>query len=66
MNDINGHLMRVPFPGCESFLFGSDEYFECFARHSTMTAYKYSGTAPMGRSVNDPDAVVDSNLRLDQ
>lgn len=61
---VRGHLMRLPIPGCEDIRFMSDEYFRCLARQITVTAYKYSGTAPIGRHPSvDPWAVVDSHLR---
>jgi len=61
--EIGGHLMNKPFPGCEMHVFKSDSFYECVARHSTITAYKYTGTAPIGSSQNDPEAVLDSSLR---
>jgi len=60
---INGQMLPIPFPGCEHLKFKSDEYWECFARHTTATAYKYCSTVPMGKDGNDPIAVVDSFLR---
>lgn len=62
MNKINAYLMKIPFPGCEKHVFKTDKYYECLARHMTMTAYKYCGTAPIGIK-GDPDAVVDNHLR---
>lgn len=64
--DINAKLLPIPFPGCEKHAFKTDPYYECLARHVTVTAYKYSATAPIGRDRSDPDAVVDSELRLIQ
>ncbi|XP_035706083.1 choline dehydrogenase, mitochondrial-like [Folsomia candida] len=62
---VRGHLMRRPIPGCQEINFMSDEYFRCLARQITVTAYKYSGTAPIGRHPSeDPWAVVDSHLRV--
>ncbi|OXA57371.1 Choline dehydrogenase, mitochondrial [Folsomia candida] len=63
MRKIDAHLMNIPFPGCEKHSFKSDRYYECLARHTTITAYKYSGTAPVGR-MGDPEAVVDNRLRV--
>ena len=61
--EINATLLPIPFPGCERHLFKSDAYWECFARHVTVTAYKYCATTPIGRDRSDPEAVVDSELR---
>jgi len=61
--EIDAKLLPVSFPGCEEHDFKSDYYYECLARHVTISAYKYSGTAPIGRDRSDPDAVVDSELR---
>lgn len=63
MNEINGRLMPGHLPGCEKFEFKSDQYYECVIRFATLTAYKFSGTAPIGKGFSDPDAVVDSSLR---
>jgi choline dehydrogenase len=60
---IGGHLMPIPLPGCEMHPFKSHTYFQCLARQLTVTAYKYAGTAPIGRDPSDPNAVVDSHLR---
>lgn len=60
---IHGRLHYRPYPGCEQYVFKSDKYFECVARHSTITAYKYTGTCPIGKDESDPEAVVDSKLR---
>ncbi|CAL8073808.1 unnamed protein product [Orchesella dallaii] len=62
--EIHGKMLPVPFPGCEKLPFKSDAYWECVARHTTATAYKYCATVPMGKDTNDPAAVVDSFLRV--
>jgi len=63
MQEIGAQLFRLPFPGCAEHTFKSDSYFECLARHATVTAYKYCGTVSIGTK-NDPEAVVDSRFRL--
>lgn len=65
MQEINGRLMEGKLPGCESFEFKSDQYYECVLRHVTLTAYKFAGTAPIGKGLSDPDAVVDTHLRFE-
>ncbi|CAL8147769.1 unnamed protein product [Orchesella dallaii] len=51
------------FPGCEKFPFKSDEYWECFARHLTISVFHPSGTCSMGNK-RDPETVVDSSLKV--
>lgn len=64
MQEIHGRLMPGHLPGCEAYEFKSDQYYECITRHATLTAYKFSGGAPIGKGLSDPFAVVDSHLRL--
>lgn len=60
---LDARLQDTPIPGCTQFKPYSDEYFECFIRHITLTIYHYSGTCKMGPR-SDPDAVVDDRLRV--
>jgi hypothetical protein len=63
---INASLLQIPVPGCEEHYETrdrSDKYWECYARTTTITAYKYCGTVPMGRDRTDTEAVVDAELR---
>ncbi|XP_035702395.1 glucose dehydrogenase [FAD, quinone] [Folsomia candida] len=59
----NATLMPKHFPGCERHKFRSDEYFECFVRHWSVTTWHQCCTAKMGHA-NDPKAVLDSRLRV--
>ncbi len=61
---MGAHLTNRHLPGCERFPLKSMEYYECFARHLTLTVYHQSGTCSMGKSENGPKTVVDSKLRL--
>ena len=63
MQVVDAKLLGIPVPGCENHKYKSDAYWECYARTMTFTAYKYCGTAPVGRDRSDPEAVVDSELR---
>jgi len=63
MQEIGTHLWPKPFSLCAQHKFKSDLYLECILHHFTTSAYKFSGTAPMGNREGDIDAVVDSNLR---
>ncbi|XP_044735200.1 glucose dehydrogenase [FAD, quinone]-like [Chrysoperla carnea] len=59
----NSTLHSTPFLGCEQYRFQSDEYWECCVRRITITLNHQAGTCKMGPS-NDPDAVVDPELRV--
>lgn len=50
-------------PGCEWALFGSDQYWECYIRHVTLTCYHPCGTASIGKVV-DPSLRVYNTNRL--
>lgn len=63
MKAINGRLLNRMLPGCKNFIFNTDKYWECYARHFTFTIYHYSGTAKMGPD-SDKEAVVDPRLRV--
>ncbi|XP_049839992.1 glucose dehydrogenase [FAD, quinone]-like isoform X1 [Schistocerca gregaria] len=64
MRRLGARVNERPLPGCEgSGAFGSDEYWECAARHYTQTIYHPVGTCKMGPA-SDPEAVVDHRLRV--
>ncbi|XP_022186303.2 glucose dehydrogenase [FAD, quinone] [Nilaparvata lugens] len=60
---FNSRLHRIPLPGCHKYPFASDIYWECCARHLSMTIYHPVGTCKMGPE-GDPTAVVDPRLRV--
>lgn len=60
---VGARLQDTPIPGCTHLTLHSDEYFECFIRHITLTIYHYCGTCKMGPP-SDPEAVVDERLRV--
>lgn len=60
---LGSRLSPVPFPSCKHMLFRSAEYWECVARHYTLTLHHFCGTVSMG-PVDSPHAVVDSELRV--
>jgi choline dehydrogenase len=53
----------TPVKGCESYEFGSDEYFACSVRRETGAENHQGGTAKMGPA-EDSMAVVDNQLRV--
>ncbi|XP_035700599.1 glucose dehydrogenase [FAD, quinone]-like [Folsomia candida] len=61
--NIGGRFTSEILPGCESTKFRSDEYFECYLRHFTVSAYNPVGTCAMGLK-DSLFAVVDSKLRV--
>lgn len=63
MGRINTTIHNIPTPGCERHQFLSDEYWECQARHYTMTVYHPVGTCKMGPK-SDEFAVVDERLKV--
>ncbi|KAK0076518.1 hypothetical protein PV325_005249 [Microctonus aethiopoides] len=56
-------LNETPIPACSRYYFGTDAYWECFIRMQTGPENHQSGTCKMG-PINNPDSVVDSQLRL--
>ncbi|XP_046388270.1 glucose dehydrogenase [FAD, quinone]-like [Ischnura elegans] len=63
MTDFGAQLNKNMLPGCESYVFGSDEYWKCYTEHITLTSYHPVGTCKMGPR-GDKTAVVDSHLRV--
>jgi len=53
----------TPVKGCESYDFGSDQYFVCAVRRETGPENHQGGTTKMG-PVEDRMAVVDNHLRV--
>ncbi|CAG7730995.1 unnamed protein product, partial [Allacma fusca] len=60
---VGAQLASAAFPGCENRLFRSDEYWECYIRHMSISQHHFVGTAAMGKSDNR-HAVVDPELRV--
>jgi choline dehydrogenase len=56
-------LDTTPVKGCESYEFGSDEYFTCAVRRETGPENHQGGTTKMGPA-EDELAVVDNQLRV--
>lgn len=63
LRSYNTRMNHFRIPGCQHFVFLSDEYWECQARHYTLTIYHPVGTCKMGPD-SDYDAVVDPRLRV--
>lgn len=55
--------IHVKIGACDKLEYDSDEYWECYIRHTSTTLYHPVGTAKMGPD-SDPDAVLDSELNV--
>nr|XP_021182555.2 glucose dehydrogenase [FAD, quinone] [Helicoverpa armigera] len=56
-------LHTTPFPGCESFVFDSDEYWECAIMQTSITLDHQVGTCKMAPE-GDPTGVVSPRLQV--
>ncbi|XP_044261103.1 glucose dehydrogenase [FAD, quinone]-like [Tribolium madens] len=55
--------VTTKIPGCQNWVFDSDDYWECALRHVTTTLHHQVATCKMGPR-NDPEAVVDPELKV--
>jgi hypothetical protein len=53
---LNASMIATPVPGCEGFVFKSDDYFRCAIKRISGSLYHHVGTCSLGK-------VVDSNLK---
>ncbi|XP_059474604.1 glucose dehydrogenase [FAD, quinone]-like [Neocloeon triangulifer] len=60
---IEARLNATHVRGCENHPFDSDPYWECAMRANSVTVHHVAGTCKMGPE-NDPEAVVDAELRV--
>ncbi|GJQ78183.1 hypothetical protein Trydic_g2513 [Trypoxylus dichotomus] len=56
-------IWDVKLPGCEEFVFNTDEYWECALRHLAATVHHQVSTCKMGPPT-DPEAVVNHELKV--
>lgn len=63
MKKFNAELIPKSFPGCESHSFDSNEYWECYLRHMTLTMFHPMGSCRMG-NYNDESTVVLKNFQV--
>lgn len=63
MKRLGAEINPKPFPGCEDYTFASNNYWKCYVRHLTMTAFHPVGTCRMGAS-DDPTAVVNREFQV--
>lgn len=62
MASVGSAVYTKPLPSCAYLQFRSSAYWECYARHVTISAYHIGGTCRMG-SRSDSSTVVDYTLR---
>uniref|UniRef100_A0A1B0BFS2 Glucose-methanol-choline oxidoreductase N-terminal domain-containing protein n=1 Tax=Glossina palpalis gambiensis TaxID=67801 RepID=A0A1B0BFS2_9MUSC len=60
---LGARLHAITLPGCENYIFGSDEYWRCSIRTMSYTLHHQVGTCRMGRD-GDNTTVVDSQLKV--
>ncbi|KAB0791784.1 hypothetical protein PPYR_03584 [Photinus pyralis] len=60
---FNPKLVHVDVKNCRQFTPDSDDYWKCAIKNIATTVYHLVGTCKMGPQ-GDPDAVVDSRLRI--
>lgn len=58
-----GQFIHIPIKECDQFEFRSDDYFRCYIKYLGCGNNHPVGTSKMG-SDSDPEAVVDSRLRV--
>lgn len=62
-NRFGARFHNKLIPGCKNLPEYTDEYWDCYIRHYTMTIYHMSGSVKMGPT-SDPWAVVDPRLKV--
>jgi len=63
LQKFGSRLHDIPIPACKDLEFSSDDYWRCAAKQTATGTWHLSGTCKMGPN-SDPDAVVDSRLKV--
>jgi choline dehydrogenase len=63
LQKFGSRLHDTPIPACKDLEFSSDDYWRCAAKQTATGVWHLSGTCKMGPN-SDPDAVVDSRLKV--
>lgn len=59
----NAKLLDTPLPGCQHYIYDSDNYWECSLRHLSTSVHHQTTTCKMGPK-SDPEAVVSDKLKV--
>ncbi|GLG98284.1 Glucose dehydrogenase [FAD, quinone] [Gryllus bimaculatus] len=60
---VGGKLYDTPLPGCETYAFGSDDYWKCAIHKLSVIFYHESGTCKMA-PISDKMSVVSPELKV--
>ncbi|XP_056631505.1 glucose dehydrogenase [FAD, quinone]-like [Diorhabda sublineata] len=63
LRKVGATLVTTPVPGCELYVFDSDEYWECALRIVIGSYFHMVSSCKMGRS-DDKEAIVDYELKV--
>jgi choline dehydrogenase len=63
LQKFGSRLHDIPIQACSNLEFSSDDYWRCAAKQTSTGIWHLSGTCKMGPH-SDPDAVVDSRLKV--
>lgn len=63
MKKFGAEINPKRFPGCEKYFFDSNDYWECFIRHMTLTMFHPVGTCKVG-AFNEASTVVLPDFRV--
>jgi choline dehydrogenase len=63
MKELGSELIPKSLPGCEKLTFDTNDYWECYIRHLTLTMFHPVGTCKMGE-YDDTTTVVLKNFRV--
>jgi choline dehydrogenase len=63
MKNYGAKEIKIAIPECDALPSDSDDYIRCYIKYMSSNEYHPCSTAKMG-NLSDPDAVVDSNLRV--
>ena len=63
MKELGARLVTDKITGCRNHKFNTTEYWTCYVKHLTLTAYHPVGTCKLGPK-KDSSSVVDYNFRV--
>lgn len=60
---LNATLINMNLTECDEFIYDTDDYWKCYLKFYSSNSYHPVGTCKAGK-VDDPNAVVDSRLKV--